>query len=78
MSRPVHTIKPGTSLAAIMEHMSQFRGRCLPVTDEQGNVHGLVTAFDIFRALLESGSNTPAEDRNTQELVESAGESRTT
>jgi len=77
MSRPVRTIKPGTSLAAIMEHMSQFRGRCLPVTDEQGNVHGLVTAFDIFKALLESGSNTPAEDRNTRALVESAASAGT-
>ena len=78
MSRPVRTIKPETSLAAIMEHMSQFRGRCLPVTDEAGKVHGLVTAFDIFQALLKSGSNTPAEDRTAQALVESAAESRTT
>ena len=77
MSRPVHTIKPGTSLAAIMEHMSQFRGRCLPVTDEQGNVQGLVTIFDIFQTLLKSSSNTPAEDQTAQALVESAGESRT-
>jgi len=72
MSRPVRTIKPETSLAAIMEYMSQFRGRCLPVTDEEGNVHGLVTAFDIFQALLKSGSNTPAESRRAGELVESA------
>ena len=77
MSRPVRTIKPGTSLAAIMEYMNRFRGRCLPVTDEQGNVQGLVTAFDIFRALLKSGSNTPAEDGTAEALVESAGESRT-
>jgi CBS domain-containing protein len=77
MSRPVHTIKPETSLAAIMEYMSQFRGRCLPVTDEAGNVHGLVTAFDIFQALLKSGSNSPAEDQRALALAESAGESRT-
>ncbi len=77
MSRPVRTIKPETSLAAIMEYMSQFRGRCLPVTDEAGNVHGLVTAFDIFQALLKSGSNIPAEDQRALALAESAGESRT-
>ena len=77
MSRPVRTIKPETSLAAIMEYMNQFRGRCLPVTDEAGNVQGLVTAFDIFQALLKSGSNTPAEDPTTRALVESAGVSRT-
>jgi len=72
MSRPVRTIKPETSLAAIMEYMSQFRGRCLPVTDEAGSVHGLVTAFDIFQALLKSGSNTSAADRTVEALVESA------
>jgi len=77
MSRPVRTVKPETSLAAIMEYMSQFRGRCLPVTDEQGNVQGLVTAFDIFTALLNSGSNTPLEDQGAKALVESAGESLT-
>jgi CBS domain-containing protein len=72
MSRPVRTIKPETSLAAIMEHMSQFRGRCLPVTDEQGNVQGLVTAFDIFRALLKNYSNTCPEGQTARALVESA------
>jgi len=78
MSRPVRTIKPETSLAAIMEHMSQFRGRCLPVTDEQGNVQGLVTVFDIFEALLKSGSNTPAESRRAGALAESAAPAGTT
>ena len=72
MSRPVRIIKPETSLAAIMEYMSQFRGRCLPVTDEQGNVQGLVTAFDIFRTLLKNNSNSCAEGQTAQALVESA------
>ena len=78
MSRPVHTIKPETSLKAIVEYMSQFRGRCLPVTDEQGNVQGLVTTFDIFQALLKSSSNTPAEDQTAEALVESASPAGTT
>ncbi|OHB63738.1 MAG: hypothetical protein A2168_05175 [Planctomycetes bacterium RBG_13_50_24] len=78
MSRPVRTIKPETSLAASMEYMSQFRRRCLPVTDEAGNVHGLVTAFDIFKALLKSSSNTPAEDQTAEALVESAAAAGTT
>ncbi len=72
MSRPVHVIKPETSLAAIVEYMSQFRGRCLPVTDEQDNVQGLVTAFDIFRALLKNNSNTCSEGQTVPALVESA------
>jgi len=78
MSRPVHTIKPETSLAAIMEHMSQFRGRCLPVMDEQGNVQGLVTAFDIFQTLLQSNSNTCSTGETDQALVESAATAQAT
>ena len=78
MSRPVHTIKPETSLAAIMEYMSQFRGRCLPVTDEAGNVQGLVTAFDIFEALLKGNPNASAAGKNTRTPVESAVLTETT
>ena len=78
MSRPVRTIKPETSLAAIMEYMSQFRGRCLPVTDEQGNVQGLVTAFDIFQTLLQSNSNACSEGQTDQALVESTSPTGTT
>ena len=78
MSRPVHTIKPETSLAVIMEYMSQFRGRCLVVMDEDGNVRGLVTTFDIFQALLKDKSNTCAEGRSTRALVESAAAAGTT
>jgi len=51
MSRPVRTIKPETSLAAIMESMCQFGGWCLPVLNQQGKVQGLVTVFDIFKVL---------------------------
>ncbi|MGB2865957.1 MAG: CBS domain-containing protein [Sedimentisphaerales bacterium] len=78
MSRPVRTIKPETSLAAIMEYMSQFRGRCLPVTDEAGNVQGLVTTIDIFQTLLQSNSNTSAAGETDQALVESASPTGTT
>lgn len=51
MSRPVRTIKPQASLAAVIENMCKFGGRCLPVVDQQGKVQGLVTVFDIFKAL---------------------------
>ena len=51
MSRPVRTIKPQTSLAAVIEYMRQFGGRCLPVVDRQGSVQGLVTVFDILKVL---------------------------
>jgi CBS domain-containing protein len=66
MSRPVDTIKPDTSLAAIMENMRQTGLRCLPVADEQGNVAGLVTAFDIFKALLNSDSDISTAGKTPQ------------
>ena len=52
MTREVQTIKPDTSVAAIMEKMRQSGLRCLPVVDERGKVLGLVTVFDIFKAML--------------------------
>jgi len=63
MSSPVHTIKPQTPLTTIMEQMGYLQVRCLPVLDEKGKVQGLVTAFDIFEALLKTESYAyPAED----------------
>jgi CBS domain-containing protein len=52
MSKPTCTISLETSLAKIMENMYQTDKKCLPVVDDQGKVRGLVTVFDIFRALL--------------------------
>ena len=52
MSRPVRTVKLDTSVTVIMENMSRYGGRCLPVLDEQSNVVGLVTVFEVFNSLL--------------------------
>jgi len=52
MTRPVRTITLDTSLTTIMENMCQSGLRCLPVVEKNGKVIGLVTAFDIFKALL--------------------------
>jgi CBS-domain-containing membrane protein len=52
MSKPTCTINLETSLAKIMENMYQTDKKCLPVVDDQGKVRGVVTVFDIFRALL--------------------------
>ena len=57
MSKPVHTIRAETSLAGIMDNMSRFGVRCLPVVDDQDKVQGLVTVFDIFKVLLKSSLN---------------------
>jgi CBS domain-containing protein len=52
MSQPVRTVRPDATLAAIMSAMTEHGGRCMPVVDQQGKVCGLVTAFDVFHALL--------------------------
>ena len=52
MTRPVRTITPDTSLNVIMEIMCQSAKRCLPVIDNQGKAIGLITVFDIFKAML--------------------------
>ena len=52
MSRPVRTVRPDATIAAIMRAMTEHGGRALPVVDESGKVSGIVTAFDIFHALL--------------------------
>jgi len=52
MSRPVRTVKLDTTISVIMENMSRYGGRCLPVVDEESRVVGLVTVFEVFNALL--------------------------
>lgn len=52
MSKPVRTVKPDTSLKAIIESMYQSGLQCLPVIEKNGKVVGLVTVSDIFNALL--------------------------
>jgi len=57
MTRPVQTITPDTPIEQIMENICQFGHRALPVVDQQGKVHGLVTVFDIFQTILKTNSN---------------------
>jgi len=66
MTRTIRTVKADTPLAAIMENMCQFGWRALPVIDDHGNVQGLVTVFDIFRALLKTDPNTAAVGKTLQ------------
>ena len=66
MSRPVRTIKPDTSVAAIMENMHQSGLCCLPVVDQEGNVAGLVTVFEIFETLLNTDSNFSTTGKTPQ------------
>jgi len=66
MTRPVRTIKPDTSLTVIMENMRQSGLRCLPVADQQGNVAGLVTVFDVFKVLLNADSSLSTAGKTPQ------------
>ena len=66
MSRPVRTARPDTPLATVLENMCRFGGRVLPVVDERGKVHGLVTAFDIFQMLLNTGADVPTAGKAPQ------------
>lgn len=66
MTRPIRTIKPDTPITAIMEAMRQFGIRCLPVVDQQGKVAGLVTVFDVFKALLDTKSGLSTEGKTPQ------------
>ncbi len=52
MSKPTCTISLQTSLVKIMENMCRTEKKCLPVLDDKGKVRGMVTVFDIFRALI--------------------------
>jgi len=69
MSRPVRTVRPETPLATIIENMSRFGGRGLPVMDEQGKVQGLVTVFDIFRTLLNTGEDVSTTGKTSEAPV---------
>ena len=51
MRRPVHTVKPETTIAKVMENMRQSGVRCFPVVNQDGKIEGIVTVFDIFKAL---------------------------
>ena len=71
MSRPVRTVRPEATLAQVVQGMSERSGRCMPVTDEQGKVYGIVTVFDIFSALLTcaSGVSTAGKTAEAPPLV---------
>ena len=66
MTRPVQTIKHDASLTAIMNTMSQSGITYLPVIDQQGKVSGLVTAFDIFKALVNTDPDVSTAGNTNQ------------
>ncbi len=59
MSTPVHTVSLSASLDAVVSKMCSFGGRCLPVVNADGKVVGIITVFDVFKALMNNNKNTP-------------------
>lgn len=66
MSRPVRTVTPQTPLVTIMDSMCRFGGSGLPVVDEQGKVHGLVTVFNVFQMMLNACADVTTAGRAPQ------------
>jgi len=66
MSKPARTVNPETALPAIIERICRCDGRCLPVVDEQGNVQGVITVFDILSMLLRAILTISATDRTPE------------
>ncbi|MHC5060366.1 MAG: CBS domain-containing protein [Planctomycetota bacterium] len=54
MSQPVRTVRPDATVLQTIQTMTEHRVRSLPVVDEKGKVHGIVTVFDIFNALADA------------------------
>lgn len=52
MSRPVFTIDQSASLLEAIQVMQKTGKLCLPTTDKEGSVQGLVTESDIFKVML--------------------------
>ena len=49
-----------------LQDMCQFGRRALPVTDQQGKVQGLITVFNIFKALLKNKPGTSTAGKTSR------------
>ncbi len=66
MTAPVHTVAPDAGVDAVIDMMCQFGGRCVPVVGPDGKVQGIITSFDIFKALTKGRQNQSAAGRPIQ------------
>ena len=57
MSRPVPTVRPDTTLSAIVENLCRYGGSCLPVVDSRGLAQGMITMHEILLRILELDGN---------------------
>ncbi|MHC4132003.1 MAG: CBS domain-containing protein [Planctomycetota bacterium] len=56
MTRAIHTIKPDMPLSDILIHMCNYNIRCLPVINKDNKVEGIITVFDIFKAMINNSN----------------------
>ncbi len=66
MSRPVRTVRPDATLYNVVKTMTEHGGRCMPVVDQDGKVHGVVTVFDIFKVLLNAVPDAQSSGNTTE------------
>jgi predicted transcriptional regulator len=68
MSSPVRTIRSQTPLVDIIKVMTQHKKLALTVMSKQGKTLGLVTQYDIYKAILkqETGQNAGESDKTSQ------------
>jgi acetoin utilization protein AcuB len=66
MTKPVKTVKGDTSVAAVMDVMCQTGLRCMPVVSASGKVEGLITVYDILRALLQNDISISSSSNSLQ------------
>ena len=66
MNRPVRTVRPDATLWTVMKTMTEHGGRCMPVVDKDGKVHGILTVFDIFKAMLNASSDAQTSGRTAE------------
>ncbi len=68
MTRRVHTLPVDAPFSEVMDAFERTRHHGLPIVDEEGRLHGLVTLSDVRRA-RPGASNITASDIATHKLV---------
>ena len=58
MSKPLITVNPDTSIEDAVSLMEQKEIRRLPVIDDKGQMLGIITAKDIFKAVMKTFKQT--------------------
>lgn len=68
MTTDIHTIRPTASVDDCIQLMERYKVRRVPVTDEQGNVLGIIAQADIARRAI------PEQPEITEEFEEALEE----